>query len=65
MPINIASMLKQGYSRSIKRNGLILMGIIFAISVLNDVLGLGVDRWVARQQFTPNGIQGWASRCSS
>ncbi|WP_227379602.1 hypothetical protein [Haladaptatus halobius] len=57
MPINITSMLKQGYSRSIKRNGLMLMGIIFVISVLNGVLGLGVDRWIARQQFTSNGIQ--------
>jgi hypothetical protein len=57
MPINITRMLKQGYSRSIKRNGLMLMGIIFILSVLNGVLGLSVDRWVTRQQFTASGIQ--------
>ncbi|WP_227777716.1 hypothetical protein [Haladaptatus pallidirubidus] len=57
MPINITSMLKQGYSRSIKRNGLMLMGIIFVISVLNGVLGVGVDRWVARQQLTTGSVQ--------
>ena len=57
MPINITSMLKQGYSRSTNRNGLMLMGIIFVISVLNGIIGLGVDRWVTRQQFTPSGVQ--------
>lgn len=49
MPINITTILKRGFSRSIERNGLMLMGILFVISVFNGVLGLGVDRWVARQ----------------
>jgi hypothetical protein len=57
MPINITNVLKQGYSRTIKRNGLMLMGIIFVISVINGVLGVGVDRWVEQQEFTAAGVQ--------
>ncbi|WP_458210594.1 hypothetical protein [Haladaptatus sp. NG-SE-30] len=57
MPINITNILKQGYSRTTKRNGLMLMGIIFVISVLNGVLGIGISRWVAMQRFTPGGVQ--------
>lgn len=57
MPINITSVLKQGYSRTVKRNGLMLMGIIFVISVINGVLGAGVDRWVEQQGFTAAGVQ--------
>ncbi|WP_227378595.1 hypothetical protein [Haladaptatus halobius] len=57
MPINITSILKQGYSRSIKRNGLLLMGIVFVISALNGVLGISITRWIASQRFTPGSVQ--------
>ena len=55
MPIDITDVLKRGYSRSTERNGLTLMGIIFVISVLDGVLGLGVDRLNAGQQFADSG----------
>ncbi|WP_231186463.1 hypothetical protein [Haladaptatus sp. DYF46] len=42
MPINITNVLKQGYGRTVKRNGLMLVGIIFVISVVNGVVGVSV-----------------------
>ncbi|SIR65463.1 hypothetical protein SAMN05421858_3151 [Haladaptatus litoreus] len=57
MSINVTRILKQGYSRSIERNGLMLIGVIFVISILNGLLGIGIDQWIASQQFTPGEIQ--------
>jgi hypothetical protein len=57
MPINTTNVLKQGYSRSIKQNGLMLMGIIFVISVLNGLLGVGITRWMAGQQLASGAVQ--------
>ncbi|SIR88938.1 hypothetical protein SAMN05421858_4374 [Haladaptatus litoreus] len=57
MPIDSTQILKQGYSRSIKQNGLMLMGIIFVISVLNGLLGISITRSMADQQLASGAVQ--------
>jgi hypothetical protein len=50
MPINITTILREAASRSVKRNGLILVGIVFVLSLLSGLLGAGVAQY-ANQQF--------------
>lgn len=57
MSINITRILKQGYSRSIERNRLMLMGIIFVLTILNGLVGNGVEQWPVGQQITMAGVQ--------
>jgi hypothetical protein len=57
MPINTTNILKEGYSRSIEQNGLLLMGIIFVISVLNGLVGISITRWMTGQQLAGGAVQ--------
>ncbi|WP_199174863.1 hypothetical protein [Halegenticoccus soli] len=57
MSINITYILKESAGRSIERNGLLLMGIFFALSLANGLLGLGVARWAASREFAPAAVQ--------
>lgn len=51
MSLTVTTLLKKGASRSIKRNGLILMGILFVLSVLSDFLGASIAQYTPNQQF--------------
>ena len=53
MPVSITSILKEAANRSVKRNGLILMGILFVLSVLSGLLGAGLAQYAGNQQFVP------------
>lgn len=57
MPINHTRILKQGYRRSSERNGLILMGIIFVITILNRLVGIGMSQLTVSQQFISERFQ--------
>ncbi|WP_440008975.1 hypothetical protein [Halomicrococcus sp. SG-WS-1] len=57
MSINVTNIVKQGYRRTIERNGLVLMGVIFAISLVNGLLGISVSQWMMSQQFTPGSVE--------
>ena len=50
--MNVTPILKEAANRTIKRNGLILMGILFVLSVLSGLLGAGMAQY-ANQQFLP------------
>ncbi|WP_228546262.1 hypothetical protein [Halegenticoccus tardaugens] len=47
--MNVTDVLKTGASRSVERNGLFLMGIVFVLSAVNGLLGFGIARWAAEQ----------------
>ncbi|HET7325494.1 MAG TPA: hypothetical protein VFJ06_14295 [Halococcus sp.] len=53
MPVSITSILKEAANRSIKRNGLILMGILFVLSSFSGLLGAGLAQYAGNQQFMP------------
>ncbi|HET7323726.1 MAG TPA: hypothetical protein VFJ06_05285 [Halococcus sp.] len=57
MQVKTTSMLKKGYRRTIQRNGLALMGILFALYATSGLIGVGITQWVASQQFVPGDIQ--------
>ena len=52
MSVNVTAILKEAASRSVKRNGLILMGLLFALSIVSGLLGAGLAQSVD-QQFVP------------
>lgn len=56
MPINIESALRRGVDRTVARNGLLLVGILFVISTINAIVGLGVARWVANRGVLPTDV---------
>ena len=49
MSMNVTAVLKDGANRSMKRNGLMLMAILFVLSTLSGLLGAGIA------QYAPNG----------
>lgn len=46
MPVNVTRVLREGAARSIERNGLVLMGVLFVLSAIDALLGAGTARWV-------------------
>ena len=53
MSLNIEDALRQGVSRTLARNGLLLAGVVFLVSTLNALVGLGVGRWVRTRGVMP------------
>ncbi|MFC6731802.1 MULTISPECIES: hypothetical protein [unclassified Haladaptatus] len=53
MPINIEAALRRGVNRTVARNGLLLVGVLFVVSTVNTIVGLGVTRWVADRGVLP------------
>lgn len=53
MPIDIEDVLRRGVSRTVARNGLIIAGLLFVVSAVNAIVGLGVGRWVADRGVIP------------
>lgn len=53
MAINLETALKRGLDRTLARNGLILAGLLFVVSTVNELVGLGVARWVAARSTYP------------
>lgn len=47
MPVNVTEILREGAERSVARNGLVLMGILFVLSAINGLAGAGVARFAA------------------
>jgi hypothetical protein len=56
MQINIEAVLRRGVDRTVARNGLLLVGILFVVSTVNAIVGLGVARWVANRGVFPTGV---------
>jgi hypothetical protein len=56
MPINIETALKRGINRTVARNGLLLAAVLYVVSTVNAIVGLGVQRWVANQGMLPMGV---------
>lgn len=56
MPVNIETALRRGVNRTVARNGLLLVGILFVVSTINAIVGLGVARWVANRNVLPAGL---------
>ena len=56
MQINIEAVLRRGVNRTVARNGLLLVGILFVVSTVNAIVGLGVARWVANRGVFPTGL---------
>jgi MFS family permease len=57
IPMNITGILKKAANRTSKRNGLMLMGLLFVLSVLSGLLGAGITQYAGNQQFVPTGAQ--------
>lgn len=53
MSLTISPVLKEAANRSIERNGLILMGILFVLSAISGLLGAGMAQYAGNQQFVP------------
>jgi hypothetical protein len=56
MPINIETALRRGLSRTVARNGLLLAAVLYVVSTVNAIVGLGVQRWVANRGVLPMGV---------
>lgn len=56
MPVAIEAALRRGVSRTLARNGLLLAGVWFVVSGVNALVGLGVSRWLMRQDGFPAGV---------
>jgi len=56
MPINIEAALRRGVGRTVARNGLLLVAVLFVVSTVNAIVGLGVARWVANRGVLPRGL---------
>jgi MFS family permease len=57
MPVNITNILKEAANRTSKRNGLMLMGLLFVLSLLSGLLGAGIAQYAGNQQFIPVGAE--------
>lgn len=55
MDLDLEGILKRGLRRSVSRNGLLLMGVLFASYLLEEFVGGGVARSAAGQQPPPVG----------
>jgi len=53
MAINIESALRTGFSRTVARNGLLLAVLLFVVSAVNAIVGLGIARWVSARDILP------------
>ena len=53
MTFDIEGVLRQGISRTVARNGLLLAAVLFVVSAVNAIVGLGVSRWVADRGVLP------------
>jgi hypothetical protein len=49
MELNVSSVLDQGAKRTLARNGLALMGVLFVLGAVAQLLGLGAAQWAAGQ----------------
>lgn len=47
MPVNLSAVLREGAERSVARNGLVLMGLLFVLSAINGLVGAGAARLAA------------------
>jgi hypothetical protein len=56
MPINIETALKRGVNRTVARNGLLLAAVLYVVSTVNAIVGLGVQQWVANRGVFPMGV---------
>lgn len=54
MTLSVTSVLKEAAIRSSQRNGLMLMGTFFALSVLSGLLGASLIQNTANQPFIPD-----------
>lgn len=50
MDLDLGGILKRGLRRSVSRNGLLLMGVLFVTYLLEELVGVGVARSAASQQ---------------
>ena len=41
MPVSVTGILREGIARSVARNGLVLMGVLFVLSAINGLVGAG------------------------
>lgn len=57
MQVNITNILKEAANRASKRNGLMLMGLLFVLSLLSGLLGAGIAQYAGNQQFVPVGAE--------
>lgn len=53
MSISIENAIRSGINRTLARNGLLLAGLLFVVSTVNAIVGLGVARWVAARSTFP------------
>jgi hypothetical protein len=51
MTLNLSDILKNGATRTLARNGLLLVGLLFVLNTVNQLLGIGVARWIGAQEF--------------
>lgn len=56
MKLHITDILREGIRRSVSRNGLLLMGVLFVLLAVNELVGIGVESWISLQQFDPNNL---------
>lgn len=57
MAVNIVHVVQEAVNRTIKRNGLMLMGIIFVLSILSGLVGVGIAQYTINQQVPASGAQ--------
>ena len=55
MALPIETILRRGINRTVARNGLLLAAVLYVVSTLNAIVGLGVQRWVANRGMLPMG----------
>ena len=53
MSIDISSALEKGATRTLARNGLLLVALLFALNTVNQLLGIGVARWLDLRDLLP------------
>lgn len=57
MTVNIVHVVQEAVNRTIKRNGLMLMAVIFLLSILSGFVGLGIAQYTFNQQAPASGVQ--------
>jgi hypothetical protein len=56
MSVNIETVLRRGISRTVARNGLLLAAVLYVVSTINAIVGLGVQRWIANRGVLPRSV---------
>lgn len=56
MTLNVTSVVERGIRRTLARNGLIIAAILYVLSVVNELLGLGTSRYLANVQSPQDAI---------